>query len=53
MFCLPVPGIDHLLAQHMAHLFIRDPISLFSEKIDQNDEEDTDHFEVGHMTVEI
>lgn len=39
-------GIDHLLAQHIAHLFIRDSVSLFSEKIHQNDEEDTDHFEV-------
>ena len=38
--------IDHLLAQHMAHLFIRDPVSLFSEKIHQNDETETDHFEV-------
>uniref|UniRef100_T1IQF3 Innexin n=1 Tax=Strigamia maritima TaxID=126957 RepID=T1IQF3_STRMM len=38
-------GIDHLLAQHIAHLFIRDPISLFNEKIDQDDEHDTDHFE--------
>ncbi|XP_061392080.1 glutamate--cysteine ligase-like [Musca vetustissima] len=38
-------GIDHLLAQHVAHLFIRDTVSLFSEKIHQNDEEDTDHFE--------
>ncbi|XP_054720488.1 glutamate--cysteine ligase catalytic subunit-like isoform X2 [Uloborus diversus] len=38
-------GIDHLLSQHIAHLFIRDPILLFSEKIHQNDEEDTDHFE--------
>ncbi|XP_018796163.1 PREDICTED: glutamate--cysteine ligase [Bactrocera latifrons] len=38
-------GIDPLLAQHVAHLFIRDTVSLFSEKIDQNDEEDTDHFE--------
>ncbi|XP_030747860.1 glutamate--cysteine ligase catalytic subunit [Sitophilus oryzae] len=38
-------GIDHLLAQHIAHLFIRDTVSLFSEKINQNDEEDTDHFE--------
>lgn len=37
--------IDHLLAQHVAHLFIRDTISLFSEKVNQNDEEDTDHFE--------
>ncbi|XP_070493239.1 glutamate--cysteine ligase [Chironomus tepperi] len=38
-------GIDHLLAQHIAHLFIRDTVSLFSEKIHQNDEEETDHFE--------
>ena len=39
-------GIDNLLAQHVAHLFIRDPVSLFSEKVNQNDEEDSDHFEV-------
>ncbi|KAF7407344.1 glutamate--cysteine ligase catalytic subunit [Vespula maculifrons] len=38
-------GIDRLLAQHIAHLFIRDSVSLFSEKIHQNDLEDTDHFE--------
>lgn len=38
-------GIDPLLAQHVAHLFIRDSVSLFSEKVHQNDEEDTDHFE--------
>jgi glutamate--cysteine ligase catalytic subunit len=38
-------GIDKLLAQHVAHLFIRDSVSLFSEKVHQNDEEDTDHFE--------
>lgn len=38
-------GIDHLLAQHIAHLFIRDTVSLFSEKVHQNDKEDTDHFE--------
>ncbi|KAF5269270.1 hypothetical protein FQR65_LT02571 [Abscondita terminalis] len=37
--------IDHLLAQHIAHLFIRDTISLFSEKINQDDEHDIDHFE--------
>lgn len=39
-------GIDKLLAQHIAHLFIRDSVSLFSEKVHQNDLEDTDHFEV-------
>lgn len=38
--------IDHLLAQHIAHLFIRDTVSLFSEKVQQDDEQDTDHFEV-------
>ncbi|XP_076040414.1 glutamate--cysteine ligase isoform X3 [Oratosquilla oratoria] len=37
--------IDDLLAQHIAHLFIRDPISLFSEKIDQDDNTEMDHFE--------
>lgn len=39
-------GIDRLLAQHVAHLFIRDSVSIFSEKVHQNDEKDTDHFEV-------
>jgi len=37
--------VDETLARHIAHLFIRDPVSLFSEKIHQNDEEDSDHFE--------
>ena len=41
------PGLDDLLAQHIAHLFIRDPISLFAEKLDQSVENETDHFEVG------
>lgn len=41
--------IDRLLAQHIAHLFIRDSVSLFSEKIHQNDLEDTDHFEVSNF----
>lgn len=38
-------GIDHPLALHIAHLFIRDTISLFSEKVHQDDASDTDHFE--------
>ncbi|XP_049773639.1 glutamate--cysteine ligase catalytic subunit [Schistocerca cancellata] len=37
--------IDPLLAQHIAHLFIRDSVSLFSERIHQDDKNDTDHFE--------
>lgn len=43
--------IDHLLAQHIAHLFIRDSVSLFSEKVNQDDEQDTDHFEVFHLLL--
>ncbi|XP_037081678.1 glutamate--cysteine ligase catalytic subunit-like [Pollicipes pollicipes] len=38
-------GIDDLLAGHVAHLFIREPISLFSEKVQQDDAVDMDHFE--------
>ena len=40
------PGVDDLLAQHIAHLFIRDPVCLFREKVHQSVEEDMDHFEV-------
>ncbi|KAI5635345.1 glutamate-cysteine ligase domain-containing protein [Phthorimaea operculella] len=38
-------GVDHSLALHVAHLFIRDTVSLFSEKVNQDDQNDTDHFE--------
>jgi glutamate--cysteine ligase catalytic subunit len=42
-------GIDDLLSQHIAHLFIRDPIVLFKEKLVNNNstagEQDADHFE--------
>lgn len=38
-------GIDKILAQHIAHLWIRDPISVFAEKIDLDDRQSTDHFE--------
>uniref|UniRef100_A0A8C8SCN7 Glutamate--cysteine ligase n=1 Tax=Pelusios castaneus TaxID=367368 RepID=A0A8C8SCN7_9SAUR len=38
-------GIDHLLAQHIAHLFIRDPLTLFEEKIYLDDANESDHFE--------
>ncbi|XP_063298999.1 glutamate--cysteine ligase catalytic subunit [Pelobates fuscus] len=38
-------GIDHLLAQHIAHLFIRDPLTLFEEKIHLDDVNESDHFE--------
>lgn len=38
-------GIDPLLSNHLAHLFIRDPLVIFSEMIDQDDEVSMDHFE--------
>lgn len=38
-------GIDNRLADHMSHLFIRDPIVVFSEMLDQDDEVSSDHFE--------
>ncbi|KZT10714.1 glutamate-cysteine ligase catalytic subunit [Laetiporus sulphureus 93-53] len=38
-------GIDALLARHISHLFIRDPIVIFSETIEQDDTTSNDHFE--------
>ena len=41
-------GVDDLMAKHVAHLFIRDTVSLFDNKINADgiyDENDTDHFE--------
>ncbi|CAF5157148.1 unnamed protein product, partial [Rotaria sp. Silwood1] len=37
--------IDHLLAQHIAHIFIRDPLILFEEMLHLDDTKDTDLFE--------
>ena len=49
--CCCLLGVDDLLAQHIAHLFIRDPVSLFQEKINQTTDQDTDHFEVSFTAV--
>ncbi|KAF7298226.1 Glutamate-cysteine ligase catalytic subunit [Mycena chlorophos] len=38
-------GIDDLLAKHVSHLFIRDPLVVFTETLDQDDEHSSDHFE--------
>ncbi|XP_067950314.1 glutamate--cysteine ligase catalytic subunit-like [Watersipora subatra] len=38
-------GFDEQLARHFAHLFVRDTISLFKEKVGSYDDTDTDHFE--------
>jgi glutamate--cysteine ligase catalytic subunit len=37
--------VDNLLANHIAHLFIRAPLVIFNETIDQNDLVDSNHFE--------
>ncbi len=38
-------GVDTGLANHMAHLFIRDPLVLYAENVDVDDTQTTDHFE--------
>ncbi|KAJ3503538.1 hypothetical protein NLJ89_g8386 [Agrocybe chaxingu] len=38
-------GLDDLLAKHISHLFIRDPLVVFSETVDQDDTSSSDHFE--------
>lgn len=38
-------GVDHLLAQHIAHLFIRNPLAIYKERVEQDNESSTDHFE--------
>lgn len=38
-------GVDPRLAQHIAHLFIRDPLVIFEEKVEMDDTKNTDHFE--------
>ncbi|KAF9888156.1 hypothetical protein FE257_009293 [Aspergillus nanangensis] len=38
-------GMDDLLATHFAHLFIRDPLVIFSEDLEELDLSKADHFE--------
>lgn len=38
-------GMDAVLARHFAHLFIRDPLVIYSDKIELDDETHSDHFE--------
>ncbi|KAK4897847.1 glutamate--cysteine ligase [Elasticomyces elasticus] len=38
-------GMDDMLATHFAHLFIRDPIVVFAEDLEELDLDKTDHFE--------
>eukprot|EP00794_Sanderia_malayensis_P011931 gene11931-13167_t len=38
-------GIDRQLSEHIAHFFIRDPISFFLDKLNVDDENDLEHFD--------
>ena len=38
-------GVDEALARHIAHLSIRDPLVIYKERIEIDDEKDVDHFE--------
>ena len=38
-------GIDPLLAKHVSHLFVRDPLVIYDESVIQDDTTSSDHFE--------
>lgn len=38
-------NLDEDLARHFSHLFIRDPLVVFKERVSQDNENETDHFE--------
>lgn len=38
-------GVDHLLAQHVAHLYIREPLCIYKDLMEQDNETSADHFE--------
>jgi len=40
-------GVDRVLAQHVAHLFIRDHLILFEGSIHQDPEKESGHFDVN------
>jgi len=42
---LVAAGVDDRLARHIAHLFIRDPLVIFKERVGVDDARTTEHFE--------
>ena len=44
-------GIDGALAKHVAHLFIRDPLVIYKELLNQDNTTSVDHFEVPKPTA--
>ncbi|CAE6440672.1 unnamed protein product [Rhizoctonia solani] len=43
-------NVDDLLAKHLAHLFVRDPLLVLPETLEQDDEVSTEHFESFQST---
>lgn len=43
-------NVDNLLAKHIAHLFVRDPLIVIPDRIEQDDEKSTEHFEALQST---
>ncbi|KAL5639422.1 hypothetical protein ACGC1H_006807 [Rhizoctonia solani] len=43
-------NVDNLLAKHIAHLFVRDPLVVIPDRIEQDDENSTEHFEALQST---
>ena len=44
-FLFKLEGVDEQLAMHYAHLFIRDPLVIFKELLNQDNTASSDHFE--------
>ena len=42
---LKAAGLDEVLAQHVAHMFIRDPLVIFDQAIEIDNQHRSDHFE--------
>jgi len=43
--CLREGGVDELLSRHVAHLLVRDPLMVFEDQMDIDDEQEADHWE--------
>ncbi|KAH7725966.1 glutamate--cysteine ligase catalytic subunit [Aphelenchoides avenae] len=44
-------GVDEHLSRHIAHLFIRDPLQVYRDRLEQDDAKDTEHFETIQSSV--
>ncbi|KIO19700.1 hypothetical protein M407DRAFT_222350 [Tulasnella calospora MUT 4182] len=44
-------GMDDILAKHFANLYIRDPLVVYPNRLEQNDEQSNEHFESIQSSV--